>query len=63
MKCKDFLNKTILHYALERGNIKFVQILMTKDNIDINIKTILKQQIMLILYLFQNLCKLIKKHH
>lgn len=63
MKHKDFLNKTILHFALERGNIKFVQILMTKGNIDINIKTILKKQVLLILYLFQNLCKLIKKLH
>lgn len=38
---KILLNKTALNIAVENGDIELVQLLLTKDNIDVNIPNII----------------------
>ena len=36
-----FINKTALYLAVENQNLEIVQLLLTRNNIDINAKTII----------------------
>lgn len=50
MELIDFICKTALHIAIEKGNIKIVQFLLAMPNIDINIKTIFNANICFIIF-------------
>lgn len=41
MKFNKYLNKTALHLAVESGNPEIVKLLLSREEIDINMKSII----------------------
>lgn len=41
-----FLNKTALHIAVETGNPEIVQLLLMREEIDVNVKSVISNKLL-----------------